>query len=176
MTVNQLVRRHVNNYWLLSLAACTASSDRRGWRWRRIGGGGGTAVLNRTPLLAFRATQKLYYPVRSHSTTFSCSKNCLAPSLFPVAPTLEHRVHVKRFVSLQFLNPKKVGRTPWMTDQPIANPLPEQTHNKHKQRSIPWVGFEPMIPVFDRAKAIHVLNRAVTVVGAARTESPEITT
>jgi hypothetical protein len=45
-------------------------------------------------------------------------------SLFPVAPTLEHRASVKRFVSLQFLNPKTVGRTPWTSDQPVARPLP----------------------------------------------------
>jgi hypothetical protein len=34
-------------------------------------------------------------------------------SLSPVAPTLEHRASMKRFVSLEFLNPKTVGRTPW---------------------------------------------------------------
>jgi hypothetical protein len=34
-------------------------------------------------------------------------------SLFPVTPTLEHMASVKRFVSLQFLNPKRVGGTPW---------------------------------------------------------------
>jgi hypothetical protein len=33
-------------------------------------------------------------------------------SLFPVVPTLEHGASVKRFVSLQFLNPKTAGRTP----------------------------------------------------------------
>jgi hypothetical protein len=51
----------------------------------------------------------------------------LSLSLFPVAPNLEHRASVKRFVSLQFLNPKTVGRAPWMGDQPIARPLPIQT-------------------------------------------------
>jgi hypothetical protein len=30
---------------------------------------------------------------------------------------------MKRFVSLQFLNPKTAGRIPWMGDQPIARPL-----------------------------------------------------
>jgi hypothetical protein len=49
---------------------------------------------------------------------------CSLLSLFPVAPTLEHRESVKRFVSLQFLNPKTVGRTPWTGDQPVARPLP----------------------------------------------------
>jgi hypothetical protein len=41
-------------------------------------------------------------------------------SLFPVASTLEHRASVKRFVSLQFLNP---GRTPWAGNQPVARPI-----------------------------------------------------
>jgi hypothetical protein len=45
-------------------------------------------------------------------------------SLFPVAPTLEHRASVKRFVSLQFLNPRTVDRIPWAGDQPVARPLP----------------------------------------------------
>jgi hypothetical protein len=31
---------------------------------------------------------------------------------------------VKSFVSLQFLNPMTVGRTPWTGDQPIVSPLP----------------------------------------------------
>jgi hypothetical protein len=33
-------------------------------------------------------------------------------SLFPVAPTSEHKTSVRRFVSVQFLKPKTVGRTP----------------------------------------------------------------
>jgi hypothetical protein len=42
------------------------------------------------------------------------SHNTLSPSLFffPVAATLEHRAFVKCFLSLQFLNPKTVFRTP----------------------------------------------------------------
>jgi hypothetical protein len=28
-----------------------------------------------------------------------------------------------------------------------------------------WVGFEPTIPAFELAKTVHVLGRAVTVVG-----------
>jgi hypothetical protein len=30
---------------------------------------------------------------------------------------------------------------------------------------MPQVGFEPMIPLFERAKTVHALDRAVTVVG-----------
>jgi hypothetical protein len=28
-----------------------------------------------------------------------------------------------------------------------------------------WVGFEPTIPVFDRAKTVHTLDRAATLIG-----------
>jgi hypothetical protein len=47
-------------------------------------------------------------------------------TFLPVAPTLEHRASVKRFLSYQFLNSKTVGRTPWTGDQPVARPLPTQ--------------------------------------------------
>jgi hypothetical protein len=30
---------------------------------------------------------------------------------------------------------------------------------------MPRVGFEPTIPVFERAKAVHALDRAATVIG-----------
>jgi hypothetical protein len=89
----------------------------------------------------------------------------LSLSLSPVTPTLEHRASVKRFVSLQFLNPKTVGRTPWMRDQPVLRPLPIQTQNKHKQTSMLGVGFEPTIPAFERAKTVHALDSASTVTG-----------
>jgi hypothetical protein len=85
-------------------------------------------------------------------------------SLFPVAPTLEHRESAKRFVSLQFLNPKTVGRTPWTGDQPVARLLPIQTQNKHTQTSMPRVGLEPTIPPFERVKTVHALDRAATVI------------
>jgi hypothetical protein len=53
-------------------------------------------------------------------------------SLFPVAPTLKHRASMKLFVSLQFINPKTVGRTPWKGDQPIAMLQPTQTQSKYR--------------------------------------------
>jgi hypothetical protein len=30
---------------------------------------------------------------------------------------------------------------------------------------MPWVGFEPTIPVFDRAKPVYALDRAANVIG-----------
>jgi hypothetical protein len=49
-----------------------------------------------------------------------------------------------------------VGMTPWTGDEPVARPLPThratRTQNKRTQTSMPWVGFEPTIPVFERQK------------------------
>jgi hypothetical protein len=60
------------------------------------------------------------------------------------------------------------GRTPWTGDQPVARPLPTrrttQTQNKRTQASMPRMGFEPIAPVFERAKTIHALDRAANVI------------
>jgi hypothetical protein len=70
----------------------------------------------------------------------------------------------------QFLTLYTVGRTPWTGDQPVARALPTRkttrTQNKRIQTSMPQVGFEPTIPVFERAKTVHALDRAATVIGA----------
>jgi hypothetical protein len=62
-----------------------------------------------------------------------------------------------------------VGRALWMGDQPVTRPLPtnrtRQTQNKRKQISMPWMGFEPKIPTFERAIIVHALHRAPTVIG-----------
>jgi hypothetical protein len=46
--------------------------------------------------------------------------------------------------------------TPWTRDQPVARPLPahtrQQKHNECTQTSMPQVGLEPTISVFERAK------------------------
>jgi hypothetical protein len=60
----------------------------------------------------------LQIPDVQEQITFQNSS--LSLSLSPVPPILEHSACVKRFVSLQFFNPKTVGRTPWTGDQPIA--------------------------------------------------------
>jgi hypothetical protein len=61
-----------------------------------------------------------------------------------------------------------VGRTPWKGDQPIAMPLPThrttEIQNKCTQISMPWVGFEPTISMFNPAKTVHALDRAATEV------------
>jgi hypothetical protein len=68
-----------------------------------------------------------------------------------------------------------VGGTPRTGDQPVARPLPAykvaQTQNKRKQTSMPKVEFEPTIPVFQRAKMVHTLDRAATAMGTIRNYS-----
>jgi hypothetical protein len=64
-----------------------------------------------------------------------------------------------------------VSSTPWKGDQPVARPLSThtatQTQNKRTQTSIPRVGFEPTIPVFERAKTVHVFDRAAIVISTS---------
>jgi hypothetical protein len=42
-----------------------------------------------------------------------------------------------------------------------------QTQNKRRQTSMPRMGFESAIPAFERAKTVHALDRAATVIGIA---------
>jgi hypothetical protein len=53
--------------------------------------------------------------------------------------------------------------------QPVARPLltyrATQTQNKNIHAFITRMGFEPIIPVFERAKTVHSLERAATVIG-----------
>jgi hypothetical protein len=80
-----------------------------------------------------------------------------------------------RFFSLLILY--RVGRNPWTSDQPLASPLPAhritQTQNKRTQTSMSWVRFETTIPAFERAKTVHALERAATVIGALRSHASQ---
>jgi hypothetical protein len=71
------------------------------------------------------------------------------------------------------------GRISSTSDQPVARPLPKymttQTQNKrihtHKhthQTSVLRVGIEPTIPASERAKTVHALDRAATVIGIVK--------
>jgi hypothetical protein len=63
---------------------------------------------------------------------------------------LEHRASVKRFFSFQFLR-QSVGLLGQRTS-PLQGSYLTRTQNKHRQTSMPWVGFEPTIPVFEGEK------------------------
>jgi hypothetical protein len=57
----------------------------------------------------------------------------------------------------QFSNLFTIGRTPWTGDQSDTRPLPahrtRETQNNSTQASMPQVGFEHTIPVFEREKS-----------------------
>jgi hypothetical protein len=60
-----------------------------------------------------------------------------------------------------------VGRTPWTGDQSVAMPLPAH-RTAQTQTSMPQVGFEPTIPMFQRAKTVYALDRGATLMGQPR--------
>jgi hypothetical protein len=70
----------------------------------------------------------------------------------------------------RFLILYTVGRTPWTGDHPAARLLlthrTTQTQNELTQTTIPRVGLEPTIPLFERAKRVHASDLAVTVIGS----------
>jgi hypothetical protein len=83
-------------------------------------------------------------------------------SLYSCCSHLEHRASVKHFVSLQFLNLRQsvrlFGREISATQGRYLYTT-TQTQNKRRQISMPWMGFEPTIPVFERAKIFHARPR-----------------
>jgi hypothetical protein len=51
-------------------------------------------------------------------------------------------------------------------DRASARRKATQTQHKRTQTSMPRLGFEPTIPVFERAKTVHALDRAATVIAS----------
>jgi hypothetical protein len=49
----------------------------------------------------------------------------------------------------------------------VISPVQRQlsTRKKSRQTSMPRVGFEAMIPVFERAKTVHASDREANVIG-----------
>jgi hypothetical protein len=73
-----------------------------------------------------------------NSISVHCVFLRLSIFLYSCCSHSEYRTSVKRFVSIQFLNPKTVVKTPWTGDQPAARPLPTQIQNKHEYPYLEW--------------------------------------
>jgi hypothetical protein len=87
-------------------------------------------------------------------------------SIFSCCSHLQHRASVKRLVSLQFLNLRKlVGPLGWgiSLSQGCYLHRTTQTHEKRRQTYMPWVGFEPTIPVFQQVKTFDALHCSAAV-------------
>jgi hypothetical protein len=65
--------------------------------------------------------------------------------------------------AFQFLNPIY---SPWdsLDGRSARRKVTTYTQNKRKQTSLPRVEFAPTIPVLERAKTVHALDLAVTVI------------
>jgi hypothetical protein len=76
---------------------------------------------------------RLLYGMRNFIMVFLTHLNPLqtyyiAPLFCSCCSQFELTTTVKRFFSLQILNPKTVSRTPWTGDQPVARELPTHKH------------------------------------------------
>jgi hypothetical protein len=75
---------------------------------------------------------------------------------------LKHSPSMKRFVSLQFLNLRQLVGLLARGISPLQGHY--LTQNKHRQTSMPWVGFKPITPVFEQAKTFCALYQAATLI------------
>jgi hypothetical protein len=75
-------------------------------------------------------------------------------------------LHLGRFFSF-LIYTQSIGLLEWGISPSQRHYLHTEQHkqNKHTQTSMPWMRFEPMIPVFKRAKTVHTLDLAATVIG-----------
>jgi hypothetical protein len=97
--------------------------------------------------------------------TLSQNTNLSSYLSIPVAPTWSIG---NQWNQLQFLNLRQSVGLLWRgfsTTQGRYLYRTTQTPNKRRETSMPWEGFEHTIPVFERAKTFHALDRAATVIG-----------
>jgi hypothetical protein len=81
----------------------------------------------------------------------------------PLGHTLEHRADFCFIIILQTVG--VLGRVV-RSSQGLYLNTGQHKHRKNTyayQTPMPWVGFEPMIPVSERAKAVHSLDCSATV-------------
>jgi hypothetical protein len=73
--------------------------------------------------------------------------------------------HTRINLELRIL--QTVGRTPWTGDQSCRKAVTytgQQKRRKNADRHMPPAGFELTIPVFEKAKTFHTLDRAAPVI------------
>jgi hypothetical protein len=99
----------------------------------------------------------------------SCSNSTLCTEtewlvglVYSCCSHLEHRASVKRFISLHFLDLRHSVGPLSRVISPSQGRYLTQTQNKHRQTSMPRVGFETTIPAFEQANTVDALDRAAT--------------
>jgi hypothetical protein len=105
-----------------------------------------------------------YLSIYSSICLFICPSVCLSLYLCFYSPFID----LVRSLSSSIVY--TVGRTLWKADKPVTTPQlthrATQTQNKRIQTCMPWMGFEPTIPALERAKTVHALYCAATVIGS----------
>jgi hypothetical protein len=133
-------------------------------------------------LLCFRTPWTLFF-LQSESSNSTILKQ---PSLWQLTSkvllSLSLSLSLSLCIALQLFGPWQpfrllilytIGRSPWTGDQPVTRPLP--THRTTQtQTSWPRVEFEPTILVFERAKTVHALDRAATLIYYLESSVPVI--
>jgi hypothetical protein len=148
----------------------------RPWRWRQL-------VSQNSELIPDYTTW--YHILPSHccqnlkSNIFKLSScDVFFLYLYSCCSRLEHRASVKRFVSLQFLNFRQsvgfLGRVISPSQSRYLHTEQHKTQNKRRRTSMPCIGLETTIPVFERMQIFHALDRAATVIGMWRFTCMEI--
>jgi hypothetical protein len=97
-------------------------------------------------LLLYGEARRFTRHLRFHSNATNLQN--LSLSLFPVAPTLEHRASVKRFVSHQFLNPKTVWLLGWAISPLQGRYLYRHRINTDKHPCLEWDNFQNAYLIF----------------------------
>jgi hypothetical protein len=99
-------------------------------------------------LQILKCMQPTYLPtdLPTYLPTYSSTALCWALAAFPVSWSF-----------------KQSDTLEW--DRPVARPLHTQTQNNRTQTSMPQMGFEPTIPVFEWGKTVHALDCAAIVIG-----------
>jgi hypothetical protein len=102
-------------------------------------------------------------------TLFVFLRNTLGERLLSFCLSVALQPFVGLWPLFSFLIFYIICRTPWTGDQSIAMLLPayrgQHKQNKRTLTSMPLAGFEPTIPVFERAETVHASDRAATVIG-----------
>jgi hypothetical protein len=100
---------------------------------------------------------------------------CCISQIFIIIIIIALQSLVGSWLLFQFLSVYEVGNLPSTGDQPFARPLPTrrttQTETKRPETSMPWMGIEPTIPVFERVRTVHALDCAATVIGHLTTSA-----
>jgi hypothetical protein len=76
-------------------------------------------------------------------------------SIFPAAPTWSIGHPLNTLFQFSFLILRR--QSVWLS-QGLYLHRTTQTQNKRKETSMPWVGFEPTVPAFERAKTVRALD------------------